>query len=342
MPIHATAYARIGLLGNPSDGYFGRTISCTITNFAAEVALEESDRVVLKPHPRFDPSEFASLDELRGTAEREGYYGGHRLLFATCKKFVEYCARSEIRLPKRAFTIQYETTIPRQVGLAGSSAIITVAVKVLREFYGVTDAQLPKVVQPNLVLSVEEEELDIRAGLQDRVAQTYGGGVYMDFDRRLMEAQGYGYYEPLDPASLPPLFLAYVGTPKDSGKVHSDVRARWHRGDEDVIEAMHTFAQYATKGKAALAQRDYETFGRLMNQNFDLRLKIFGRQVIGEQNMEMITIGRRLGAPTKFPGSGGAVVGIWRDEEHLAALREEYTRCGYSFVRVNVDPGSAQ
>ena len=31
------AYARIGLLGNPSDGYYGKTISLTIGNFWAEV-----------------------------------------------------------------------------------------------------------------------------------------------------------------------------------------------------------------------------------------------------------------------------------------------------------------
>jgi hypothetical protein len=37
--IRARAYARIGLLGNPSDGYFGKTISVSIQNFYAEVAL---------------------------------------------------------------------------------------------------------------------------------------------------------------------------------------------------------------------------------------------------------------------------------------------------------------
>ena len=30
-------YARIGLLGNPSDGFFGKTISLSLQNFYAEV-----------------------------------------------------------------------------------------------------------------------------------------------------------------------------------------------------------------------------------------------------------------------------------------------------------------
>ena len=30
-------YARIGLLGNPSDSYYGKTISLSLANFYAEV-----------------------------------------------------------------------------------------------------------------------------------------------------------------------------------------------------------------------------------------------------------------------------------------------------------------
>ena len=53
------------------------------------------------------------------------------------------------------------------------------------------------------------EELEIPAGLQDRVIQTYEGAVYMDFDRETVERTGHGLYEPLDPALLPPLYVAY-------------------------------------------------------------------------------------------------------------------------------------
>ena len=39
------AYARAGLLGNPSDGYHGKTISFSVRNFWAEVVLYEWDSV---------------------------------------------------------------------------------------------------------------------------------------------------------------------------------------------------------------------------------------------------------------------------------------------------------
>ena len=81
-------------------------------------------------------------------------------------------------LHDRNFSIRYESNIPRQVGLAGSSAIIVATLRCLMEFYGV---DIPQRVQPSLVLSVETEELGIAAGLQDRVIQVYEGVVFMDF-----------------------------------------------------------------------------------------------------------------------------------------------------------------
>lgn len=64
-----------------------------------------------------------------------------------------------------------------QTGLSGSSAIVCAALSCLLDFYKVR--HLVKVeVRPKLILSAEQE-LGIVAGLQDRVAQVYGGLVYM-------------------------------------------------------------------------------------------------------------------------------------------------------------------
>ena len=42
--IDSIAYARAGLVGNPSDGYNGKTISLIVKNFAAKVLIYQSDR----------------------------------------------------------------------------------------------------------------------------------------------------------------------------------------------------------------------------------------------------------------------------------------------------------
>ena len=36
-----------------------------------------------------------------------------------------------------------------------------------------------------------------------------------------------GVYVNMDQDKLPPLWLAYLGDPSDSGKIHSDVSTRW-------------------------------------------------------------------------------------------------------------------
>lgn len=62
--IEHKAHARVGLLGNPSDVYYGRTISFSLGNFWATVKLEPSDHLIIKPHPVHDLVQFQSLHHL--------------------------------------------------------------------------------------------------------------------------------------------------------------------------------------------------------------------------------------------------------------------------------------
>ena len=57
------------------------------------------------------------------------------------------------------------------MGLAGSSAIVTATLKCLMAFFNLTEADLAKEIQPQFILEVEKSELNISAGLQDRVIQ---------------------------------------------------------------------------------------------------------------------------------------------------------------------------
>ncbi|HEY3123672.1 MAG TPA: GHMP kinase, partial [Thermoanaerobaculia bacterium] len=176
--IRTVAYARAALLGNPSDGYFGRTISMIVRNFSARVVVYEWPEleIILSQQDRCC---FDRLGDLVADVRLNGYYGGLRLIKAAIKRFSDYCQDERVELPDRNFALRYETDIPRQVGLAGSSAIITAVFRALTQFYEVSIA---REVLPNLILSVETKEVGIAAGLQDRVAQVYEGLVYMDFD----------------------------------------------------------------------------------------------------------------------------------------------------------------
>lgn len=335
MIIRRAAYARMGLLGNPSDGFGGKTITVQIQDFAATMRLWESPRLEIKPHPVHDPSTFDSLEELHHTAQEDGYYGGTRLLYATCKRFYEHCADNDIELREANFTIDYDTDIPRQVGLGGSSAIVVAALGCLMDFYGVGEEQIPLPQQPQLALAVELDELGIRAGLQDRVAQVYGGLVYMDFDEDHMRKYGNGHYERLDMDLLPSLYLAWIPySTMTSGKAHNPIHFRYENGDAEVIAAMRQFADFAEQGRAAIERGDVGMLSELMNRNFDLRRELYCDEVIGAQNLEMIELARGFGLPAKFTGSGGAITGVLTGGADVGAIGEAFEERGYRFLVV--------
>ncbi|KAL3696428.1 hypothetical protein R1sor_010504 [Riccia sorocarpa] len=344
--IEHRAYARVGFLGNPSDAYFGKTISFSLANFHATVVLEPSSTIRFLSHPVHDPSEFGSLQEMVDRFRGEGYYGGVRLLMAACKVFHDFyssgLAGEGISLHNRGFTLLYDTNIPRQCGLSGSSAIVWAALKCLLAYYEIPDQQQQVDDLPSLILRVEEE-LGITAGLQDRVVQVYGGLVYMDFDKTSMETKKKGIYTPMDPELLPPLYLIYTKNPSDSGKVHSDVRKRWLSGDQHIRKLMSEVAEIAEKGRSCLVNRDYASLASLMDKNFDLRRQIFGDDVIGDVNIEMVERARRVGAACKFTGSGGAVVAFCPNGQLQARkLEEACESAGFAVEACQIGPASVK
>lgn len=314
MIIETQAFARAGLLGNPSDGYFGKTISISVRNFGAHISLYETPELQIIPQD-IDSPVYRNVHELIESINLTGYYGAERLIKAAIKKFFEYCKDTGRRLGNRNFSIRYHTTIPRQVGLAGSSAIITAAMKALMKFY---DVKIPLEVLPGVVLSAEMDELGINAGLQDRVIQAYEGCVFMDFDKKYFETKGHGRYKRIDPALLPNLYLAYkTELGKVSGKVLNTIRQRYDEGDEFVIGTLNKIAGLAESGREAILARDYDRLNKYIDENFDLRTQIMD---INNSNMELVETARNCGASAKFSGSGGAIIGMYRDDRTLTRL----------------------
>ena len=334
MIINTTAYARAGLIGNPSDGYFGKTISIIVRNFAARITLYETPQLEIIASQQ-DHSRFDSVEHLVRDVELNGYYGGVRLIKATIKKFAGYCRRRGIELPPRQFTIEYATDIPRQIGLAGSSGIITATLRALMQFYSVES--IPIEEQPSLILSVETEELGIAAGLQDRVIQVYEGAVFMDFRRDLVQREGRGLYLPLDPLLLPPLFIAYRTDLSESSEVfHNDIRHRFNRGDAEVISAMNHFAELAERARDLLLAGRGTDIAPLLGENFDQRAAIYP---ISERNHQMVQIARDCGTQAKFAGSGGAVIGTCTGDAHYRRLEDAYRAAGYEIIKPRTLPG---
>jgi glucuronokinase len=311
-----SAYTRAALIGNPSDGYFGKTIAFTFTNFHADVTLYDTEELEILPARR-DQSRFDSIEKLVSDVNQYGYYGGIRLIKASLKKFHQWCQIRGILLPPKNFTIRYHSSIPAHLGLAGSSAIITASMRALIAFY---DIEIPNHLLASLVLSVETEELGIGAGLQDRVAQCYNGLIYMDFDKTLMETKGYGEYTPLNPDGHPDYYIAYNTASAEGTEVfHNNLRYRWESGDKDIIKAMKGFAALTDEFRCAMEEGQINEMNRIINANFDLRNSVMK---LNPLHVKMIETARKAGASAKFTGSGGALIGIVEGEDGYKRLKE--------------------
>jgi glucuronokinase len=328
--LETTAFARAGLLGNPSDGYFGKIIAVSVKNFSARVFLSDSTEIRIEPCAQ-DDDIYRSGPDLVERIKLYGYYGGRRLVKAAVKTFFEYCFSRNLPVAEKNFAIRYESDIPRQVGLGGSSAIIVAVMRSLIQYYGI---DIPLELLPTMVLNAELKELGINAGFMDRVVQVYEGCVYMDLDRTLIQERGYGHYEKLDASRLPPLYLAYrPDLGKVSGAVLNDIRLAYDRGDAGVIGTLQRLAALAEEGRKDFVRQDLRRWPSMMDENFELRSRIMR---ISEPNLEMIWTARRCGASAKFAGSGGSIIGIYDDDKMFERLAGELGQIGAKIIRPRV------
>ncbi len=140
----------------------------------------------------------------------------------------------------------------------------------------------------------------------------------MDFNKPYVDKHNYGKYERIDPNHLPKIYLAYkIQLSKVSGKVLNTIKQKYDSGDELVHNTLSAIAELAVRGKELIIKHDYDELNELINLNFDLRTKIMN---ISESNLEMIRLARECGASAKFSGSGGAIIGIYKDDEILRKL----------------------
>jgi glucuronokinase len=289
----ASGSARAALAGNPSDGYSGAVLAVTIDALSACVELGAG----------------APSDDL--------------LTAATLRRFAR-----EFGADTSAHSPQLSTTIPRSVGMGGSSAIVIATLRALGARHHIS---LDPDSMAALALSIEVDDLGIAAGMQDRLVQCHGGLVFMEF------AGVHPHAERLDPGLLPPLVVAWREDHSEhSGVVHSDLRERFRRGEPGVREAMAQLGGLARRARAALLSGAQAGFRAAVDATFDLRRELMD---LDPRHVELVEIGRRAGAAVNYTGSGGAVVCVCNDPGHRDAVARELQEGGAETVATEAATG---
>ena len=323
MPSTGRAFARAGLLGNPSDGYGGKVVACPVRNLGVEVAVRPAEGVIIAAGGV--RVEIPTLDEaISGDMLPEADRLERLVLAALCRFSRE---RPEAMRPAgraAGLAIECSTTIPRQVGLAGSSATIIATLRALCDHFGETIGPFE---MAEIALATEVEDLDIAAGPMDRVIQSYEQVLVMDFSQpRSPES-----YRVLHAEVIPPVLIAWTAAGgRSSGIIHSDLRERWDRGDDDVVGTMREYRDVVDRGVAALKSGDFETFADQVDRNFDLRI---GVTTVTDEDARMVEVARAHGAAAKLCGSGGAVLVVPRGGAGLRSLERAFAETGFAACR---------
>lgn len=319
--IRVTTAGRAGIIGNPTDGYGGSMIACSIAN-KAQTTIEENDELLLV-------NGFGSkVLRWQNDFNNQGDYFD-----------IIRCVLRYLKLYDLKAKIAVSSTIPVQAGLSGSTAILSTVLSACMAYTG-RKTNRYELAEMNRV--IELNYLKCQCGYQDAYMTTFGGLNYLDF-------RGKEYYKELSEEQYAvvenisgfvkdlPIVIAHTGIKHNSGNFHRPLRERWLEGDPAVVGGYKDIAIIAREGKKALIKQDWDRLAWLMNENHRIQDSLADS---GEQNRKMIKVAMENGAmAAKLAGAGGGgtIIALTLEPERvknalLEAGAEEF---------IDLDPQSA-
>ena len=313
------ASARAALAGNPSDGYGGAVLAVALGAQRATATAVRGRGVVVEPEAelvRATVARFAAqlAPQARdvtvrwstGIPRAVGLGGSSAIVIAVLRALGELFAVAP-QLGGLA-PPQQPPQNPQLGGLAPPQQPPQNP-----QLGGLAPPQQPPrnpgpAALAELALSIEVDDLGTAAGLQDRVAQAFGGVTFMDFSVTPPA------YDALDPATLPPLVVAWRSeSGGHSDAVHAPLRDRFERGEPVVVNGLRRLADHAHNAEQALRSGDRVGFARAVDGSFDARRSMLA---LDPRHVAMIDRARSAGAAANYTGSGGAIVAVCSDDAH--------------------------
>jgi glucuronokinase len=300
--------ARVGLVGNPSDGHGGAVVAAPFPQRAATVTVSPADEVVIAG-PEVE-HRWPSLDAFVRSVATIGHPMSQRILTASLRGTIEHVAARSGRV--HPIRLEWATTVPRSVGLAGSSALAVAAIRAVAETWG---APIDERVVAALALRAEVDELEIAAGWQDRIVQAVGAPVLVD-----AASTGVcdGYEVPVVRRLAAPRPLGIVvgwldSASVGSGTYHAAVRARADR----LTEPMAQLGELARAAADAVDAGDVDRLADLVDATWRLRQSVVP---LRPDHAALVEAVRSHGVAATTPGSGGAVVAVPNDAAESAVV----------------------
>ena len=361
MRYQLTIPARINVLGNPADANEGdfATISAAV-DIRAGAIVEPGIGLTLESLTKID-GDFECKYKLEfGQADLPLPYDGRLdLVKGAVNRLYQNSAEFRVKFAQRGVNIGTWTQVPRQSGLGGSSLFVLLTLAGLRAFYDLDPQVHNDYVLAELTQRVEAKELGITCGFADRYVPLFGGIAYLDYRGKLhhreIQEEPYVTYERLDPwVEDMPLVAISTGIERDSGDVHGRMRPRYVQEHDDWVERggkpphmVHLMSkawETAWRGKIALLEGDWDTFGRLMNDNHRLVNEMMahccfedGAGWANNLLIDTALANGALGAKLTGAGGGGSVFALTRPGHEgrlMEILRQTATEVGLTQARI--------
>lgn len=324
--IQVTAAGRAGIIGNPTDGYGGTLISCSIKNRAV-TTIEDNDVLLIK-------NSFGEVVlRWENDFENKGDY------FDIARSVLRHLKAYDLKAK-----ITTQSNIPVQAGLAGSTAILASVLSAVLAYMG-RKANRYQLAEINR--DIELNYMKCQCGYQDAYMTTFGGLNYLDFRGKEYykewHREQYATVENLSQyVDELPFVIAHTGIKHHSGSFHMPLRERWLEGDPAVVNGYEEITEIAREGKKALINKDWKELAYLMNKNHEIQDSLADS---GQQNRYMIKVAKEngaLAAKLAGAGGGGTIIALTFEPERvkkalIAAGADEFVELDPYFKGVTVE-----
>ena len=258
---------------------------------------------------------------------RKKILGKFNLIYASIYRFYKTNSNFWESYTNQSFEIGLLTTIPRQSGLGGSSALIISIIYGFAHYFNLynkvsslkqMDFPINKDIIAEMATKVEDKDLKITAGYSDRYVISRGGLCYCSYFGKLfhedISKEPLAVYDRIDKIyniKDLPIIICYSGVIHESGKIHDKLRKTYLQGDPKILENYEKLAIISWKSRFALMRKDWKLLGNFFKENTKIMNQIMNdagfEYGIGLANNILIKIieGHPDVYAAKLTGAGG-------------------------------------
>ncbi len=298
-PRSALVPARVGLVGNPSDGHGGAVLAAVVEAWAAEAVATPIPGVVRLRSRTAGFAEWASAGALVADVDARRTDAPHGIVIAALAALDDHLDGG---LP--GVEVEWSSTVPRSVGLAGSSAI---AIAVIEAVSALAGGPVDPRIVAALALDAEVRWMGIAAGWQDRIVQAHRGAVLVDAGDMSTSIDGRAVpaVRRLRGFAVDAVIGWRADDRESSGVYHGALRAR--AADAAVADGMLRLGDLARRAATSVADGDVAGLRELVDASWRTRCD---SAPLKPHHAQLVEAVRATGVVATSPGSGGSVVAL--------------------------------